>query len=157
MKLKELAELTGAKLVGDPNFTITGVADLKSATPSDISFLAINPFGNVSYASAVKKTQAGAIFLPPEIDQIEGKNYLITDNPSQAFQQIVEIFYPKIPSGFTDIHPSAVIHDSAKIAKGVTIGNGETDIPSDYEQNPVGRCPWFETWNFFLLFWRFIN
>ncbi len=120
--LAELVELASATLQGDPNFVITGVADLESASPAQISFLAPNPFGNTNYTKAMQNSQAGAIFISPEIALPEGRNILITDDPSQAFQQVVSLFYPKIPSDFTGIHPTAMIHPSTKIEENVTIG-----------------------------------
>ena len=117
--LKNLANLTQAQLIGDPDHVITGVDDLAHASSSDASFLA-NPL----YRPLLKTTHAGVICIDPSTPRVEGKNYLISDNPSETFQQIVKLFSSseKAKSGFLGIHPSAVIHPTAHIASNVTIG-----------------------------------
>ena len=117
--LKNLSKLTASRLIGDPEYLITGVDDLAHASSSDASFLA-NPL----YRPLLKTTLAGVICIDPSTPLIEGKNYLVSDTPSETFQQIVKLFAAseKTTSGFQGIHPSAVIHPSAQIAPNVTIG-----------------------------------
>jgi UDP-3-O-[3-hydroxymyristoyl] glucosamine N-acyltransferase len=117
--LQELAEFTQCKLVGDPNQIVCNVSDLENATPNDVSF-----FSNARYLQDLKKCQAGAIFIGPEHALLDGKNFLISEQPSLAFQKVVDQLFPqrKYPSGFTGIHPSAVIHQTAQIAEDVSIG-----------------------------------
>lgn len=117
--LSDLAKLTNSKLIGSQHHLITGVADLDNATAGDASF-----FSNPRYQQALKKTLAGVIFVSPETPLEEGKSYLISDQPSQGFQQLVDFLFPlrSLPSGFKGIHPSAVIHETAQLAEGVAIG-----------------------------------
>ncbi len=119
ISLLELASLTKSRLVGHPDHLINNVSDLKTATEHDVSFLS-----NLRYQHALKETRAGVIFVDATIQLIEGKNYLISESPSNAFQQVVEFLFPprQSPSGFKGIHPTAVIHETAILAKGVTIG-----------------------------------
>ena len=121
MKLAQLAQVTGAELVGDPDLEIAGVADLKSATKEEVSFFTSTQFGR-SFDKALAETDAGAIFIAPDADRPEGKNLLLIGNPSQAFQKVAELLHPQPASAFTGIHPSAVIHPSAQIGEKVTIG-----------------------------------
>ncbi len=123
--LAELAELTHTQLVGNPHHIIKNVADLESAEAEDASFLAKLPFGQTSrYEQAMLKSSAGVIFIHPEAPKPEGRNFLLAEDPSRAFQQVLEIFYEsrKLGSGFLGIHPTAVIHETAKIGQGVQIG-----------------------------------
>lgn len=117
---KQLAQLVGAKLVGDENLTITGVASLDLACNSDASFLA-NPL----YKDVMKTSKAGVVCVDSDADLVHDKTYLITDNPSIAFQTIAALFLedrkPEA-TGFTGIHSSAVIHESARIEENVHIG-----------------------------------
>lgn len=117
--LEELANLTNSKLIGDKTHLVNNVNSLESASSSDVSFLA-----NSRYEEAMKTSQAGLFCVNPQTKLDEKKNYLISKDPSHTFQQIAEIFLPsdKLRSGFSEIHPTALIHFSAKIAKGVTIG-----------------------------------
>lgn len=122
--LGELAKHTNSTLIGDSNYCISGVEELSSAQTTDVSFLS-----NPKYIEAMKKSLAGAVFVDASQERLPGKNYLITDHPSRAFQSVCELFYDakRDMSGFTDqIHPSAVIHPTAEIGEGVKIGPNVT-------------------------------
>lgn len=115
----DIAKLTHSILEGDPSLEIKNVADLEGADKNDISFLA-----NPRYEGAMKKSLAGAIFVPSSFSLNTGHTLLKNEDPSRAFQQIVELFNPnhQTLTGFTGIHPSAVIHPTAKIGTDVSIG-----------------------------------
>lgn len=117
--LEALAKATNCKLVGNPLHIISGIADLEAATLQEASF-----FSNPRYQNAMKNSNAGVIFVDSNTPLAEGKNYLISDQPSRAFQQLVDILHPakSSPSGFKGIHPSAVIHETAQLSEGVSIG-----------------------------------
>lgn len=115
--LAELSLAVSAQLHGDPEAKISGINTLEEATPVDASFLA-----NPRYNEAMKKSQAGVICVSPQTPLLEGKNFLISPDPSRTFQQIVELLIPSSTSGFSGIHPSAVIHPTAQIGPNVTIG-----------------------------------
>lgn len=116
--LAQLAELAQAEILGDPNYTVTGVNDLDSAESEDVSFLA-----NPRYISAMRASKAGVICVQKEMASADGKNYLVSDNPSKTFQIVVEAFFPQNSlSGFNGIHPTAVVHESAVLGEGVNIG-----------------------------------
>jgi len=117
LTLSELAVQTAAQLIGDPNAVILGVNTLDEATQDDASFLA-----NPRYAQAMMQSAAGVICVSSGVPIPEGKNFLVTDNPSRAFQKIAEILLPAGKSGFFGIHPTAVVHESAMLEKGVSIG-----------------------------------
>jgi len=71
----------------------------------------------------LKKTRAGAVCVDRKTLLEEGKNYLVSDNPSETFQKLVTLFLANAEkSGFTGIHPTAVIHPSVKIGNNVQIG-----------------------------------
>lgn len=117
--LEKLAQLTQSRLVGNPCHLINGVADLETATDQEASF-----FSNPRYLQAMKKSNAGVIFIDSETIPADGKNYLISDNPSRAFQQLIDLLHPpkKFVTGFEGIHATAVIHPTAHIEKGASIG-----------------------------------
>lgn len=118
--LAEVAELTRSKLIGNPHYLISNVADLDSASSEDASFLA-----SPRYEQAMKKSEAGVVFVDPSLTSLpEGRNFLVAENPSQAFQKLIEIFHDPLTdvSGFEKIHSSAVIHHTAKLGKNITIG-----------------------------------
>lgn len=114
----ELAEMTQSEIIGDPNLTITNVADLHSAEAEDVSFLA-----NPRYERAMTHSKAGVVIVSSKDLLIEGRNFLINSNPTKAFQLLLETFHKQQElTAFRAIHPTAVIHDSSHIGSGVTIG-----------------------------------
>ncbi len=123
LTLEQIAELTSSRLIGDSSVEITGVADLSSAGPMDISFLAKPQYGSSRYEKAMQQSQAAAIFLTKDFARQDGLPYLITDHPSKAFQQVLEYFSSDFEdsSAFKSIHETAIIHESVTIGEGVTI------------------------------------
>lgn len=119
IKLKELAEITQCSLIGDPEYLIDDVADLETATEQHASFLS-----NPRYLQAMRNSKAGVIFIDQSAPKVEGRNYLVSDHPSKAFQKLIDYFHParKHPTGFSGIHPTAVIHPSAQLGEHVTVG-----------------------------------
>lgn len=118
-RLAELADITSATLVGDPEKVISNVEVLELAESEDASFLA-----NPRYQELSQKTRAGVICVGKEFPRQNGKNFLVSDDPSRTFQKIIEIFAEtkKWESSFVGIHPTALVHPSAKIGKDVQIG-----------------------------------
>jgi UDP-3-O-[3-hydroxymyristoyl] glucosamine N-acyltransferase len=116
--LSDLAKLTEAHLVGNPEHVISNIETLEDASSEDASFLA-----NLRYKELVKDSLAGVICVDPTLPLIEGKNYLVSQNPSRAFQKIAEAFYSKDEerTGFEGIHPTAVVHPTAKLGHNVQI------------------------------------
>ena len=121
--LEELSLLTKAQLFGNKKKIITGVSALDKAQENELSFLS-----NPRYLDSLNTTKAGVVCISSldallSCSALSQKNYLISPDPSQTFQKIAELFLKQdnIPS-FQGIHPSAVIHPSAKIDKAATIG-----------------------------------
>ena len=115
--LEQLAEITESEFIGQPDFSVTSVDELATAQESDVSFL-----GNPKYRELMKTSKAGIVCVDRSAPLNEGRNYLICDNPSLTFQQIVELFVYTVESGFKGIHPTAVVHQSVKVGKNVSIG-----------------------------------
>ncbi|NGX63497.1 MAG: UDP-3-O-acylglucosamine N-acyltransferase [Candidatus Anoxychlamydiales bacterium] len=115
--LKELAELTNSELYGNADIEIVGVNTLDKASKNEASFLA-----NPRYIDAMLKSDAGVICVDKNTKITDEKNYLISEDPSKAIQQIAEFLSnSQKKSGFSAIHKSACIHKTAKIGKNVVI------------------------------------
>lgn len=119
LSVGELADLTGSDIFGDPTHLISGVESLETASTSDASFLA-----NPRYHEAMLKSKAGVICIARNSKPVDGKNFLLCDNPSLTFQKIIEFFISSdlLESGFLGVHPTAVVHATAKIGQNVSIG-----------------------------------
>lgn len=117
--LEQLAKMTGAELIGNPTHVIQDVDDIYSATSHDASFIS-----NSKYKDALSTTEAGVICVEKGFPLIEGKNYLLCQNPSKIFQVIAEAIINETigSSPFEGIHAAAVIDPSATLKDGVNIG-----------------------------------
>ncbi|MGE5207234.1 MAG: UDP-3-O-(3-hydroxymyristoyl)glucosamine N-acyltransferase [Chlamydiota bacterium] len=116
MKLGEIAATLGARLEnGLPETEITGVAGIEEAGPGQVTFLA-----NPKYAAAVPRTRAAAVIVAEDFSGA-GPALLRSHNPYLDFARAIELFYrpPQYPVG---VHPTAVIHSSAKIGKDASVG-----------------------------------
>lgn len=118
-KLSDIAAMTKSQLIGDPNHEIEGVADLERAGAKEASFL-----DNPRYEQMMLNSKAGVVFINSKTSLPDGRNFLINDNASLAFQQLIEAFFQenKGLTGFEGIHPSAVIHETCKLGADVKIG-----------------------------------
>jgi UDP-3-O-[3-hydroxymyristoyl] glucosamine N-acyltransferase len=72
----------------------------------------------------MRNSAAGVVFVGPQVTLCDGRNFLVVDNPSRAFQQLLEAFHNSgdDASGFEGIHPTAIIHPTAKVGSQVSIG-----------------------------------
>jgi UDP-3-O-[3-hydroxymyristoyl] glucosamine N-acyltransferase len=118
-KLSEIASMTKSQLIGDPHHAIEGVADLERAGTQEASFLE-----NPRYEQAMLQSKAGVVFINSKTTLPEGRHFLVNDNPSLAFQQLIEAFFKENGelTGFEGIHPTAVIHASCKLGSNVKVG-----------------------------------
>src|SRR5437899_5658859 len=116
MKLAELASTLNSRLEnGSPDLEITGVAGIEEAGVGQITFLA-----NPKYAAAARTTKASAIILAEDFPALPIA-MLRSMNPYLTFARAIELFYqpPRYAPG---VHPTAVIHPSAKIGEKAHIG-----------------------------------
>jgi UDP-3-O-[3-hydroxymyristoyl] glucosamine N-acyltransferase len=115
MKLAELALALGADVHGDGDAEITGVAGLEEAGPEDVTFVA-----NPRYSALARTTNAAAVLVTPDFPEIDTPT-LRTANPYLAFAKAVQLFYRE-PVYAPGVHPTAVVHPSARIGKDAHIG-----------------------------------
>lgn len=112
LSLSEVLALTGGKiLTGAPETTVSGVATLADATPNDVSFL-----GNEKYFKDFLATKAGIVLVPPSLPEYpEGVAFIEVENPSLAFNAMVEHFMKAANDFAPGIAPSAVVDPTAKL------------------------------------------
>jgi UDP-3-O-[3-hydroxymyristoyl] glucosamine N-acyltransferase len=116
MKLSEINAHLGTQLEnGAPETEISGAAGIESAGPGQLTFIA-----NPKYAAAARTTKAAAVIVAEDFPAL-ATAMLRSKNPYLDFARALELFYtpPKYASG---IHPTAVVHPSAKIGVGAHIG-----------------------------------
>jgi UDP-3-O-[3-hydroxymyristoyl] glucosamine N-acyltransferase len=116
MKLAQIASVLGARLEnGAPETEIIGVAGIEEAGVGQITFVA-----NPKYAAMAKTTSASAVIVTEDFPAIHTA-LLRSKNPYLAFARAVELFYQP-PQYAPGIHPSAVVHASARIGGSAHIG-----------------------------------
>jgi len=113
--LKEIADATGTRVVGDTNPEITGVASLASARPGELVFVQ-----EEKQLADAERSSASAIIAGPFAETHQSaKPLLVSDNPRLAFCRAAALF--DVPPASTGIHATAVVHASSKLGKNVTI------------------------------------
>lgn len=117
-QLAELAKLISAEIQGDPEFWVTSLGTLQSASESELSFIA-----NSQYQKYLKTTAAGAVILSPADLEFFSGNALIVDDPYLAYAELSHKFAS--PGDHqVGVAPSAVIAPSATVSQTACIGPG---------------------------------
>lgn len=116
--LARLAEQLGARLVGDPDLSISGLATLQEAEPQQLAFLA-----NSQYRKFLADSRAGAVLLTEADAEGFRGNALIVADPYLSYARLSHQFDPK-PKASAGIHPSAVVAEDALIDPSASIGPG---------------------------------
>jgi len=119
--LGEIAKIIGAECHGDSTVTVHSVADIKEASPGQISFIT-----NKDYLKYLETTDATAVITSSNLVSASPSSdtkpdLLLMDNPYLGYAMISRLF-DTTPSQAPGIHPSAVIAKDAQIAKSVSIG-----------------------------------
>jgi UDP-3-O-[3-hydroxymyristoyl] glucosamine N-acyltransferase len=116
MKLSALAAALGLRLEnGSPETEITGMNGIEQAGLGDLTFVS-----NPKYASAARTTRASAVIVSEDFPAIPTA-MLRAKNPYLSFAHALELFHT--PTKYSaGIHPTAVLHVSARIGPGVHVG-----------------------------------
>ncbi len=113
--LDELAAITGGILTKAQDVIINKVAPPKLADENTLA-LAMNE----SEIENIAQSKAKAVLVPLGVN-LEGISTIEVERPRLAFMKLLNVFYiaPDTPR---NIHQSAIIDESAKIGKNVSIG-----------------------------------
>ena len=114
--LKEVAELVQARLLGDGEVEVTGIASMHSAVTGDLVFVE----DEKNLAKALQSGAAAVIAGEFAAKNRSPKPLLISDQPRLAFARAAKLVGPHetVQAG---VHQTAIIHPSAKIGESVTI------------------------------------
>ena len=124
--LKTIAEIIGAKYIGDESFPVLGSNEIHMVRPGDIVFV-----NHPKYYDKALKSTATVILIDKEVDCPAGKALLVSDDPFRDFNRInthftrisnfkEELHDLEVGDG-TFIHPSVVIGNDVKIGKNAHI------------------------------------
>ncbi|HEY6303189.1 MAG TPA: UDP-3-O-(3-hydroxymyristoyl)glucosamine N-acyltransferase [Terriglobales bacterium] len=118
MKLSDIAKVLNARIENaSPDTEIKALAGIEQAAPGQLTFVS-----NPKYNSAAKMTKASAVIVAENFPAISA-GMLRSKNPYLAWAKAIELFY-RPPSYVPGIHPTAVVHPTArkKLGKNVHIG-----------------------------------
>ena len=116
MKLSAIASALGVRLEnGDPETEITGLNGIEEAGPGELTFVS-----NPKYAQAARSTRASAVIVGEDFPAIPAP-MLRAKDPYLTFARALELFHPRRRYE-RGVHPTAVVHDSARIGEGAHIG-----------------------------------
>src|ERR1700726_4213795 len=116
MRLADIARALDARIENAaPDTEITAVAGIEQAGPGQLTFVS-----NPKYNAAARTTRAAAVIVSETFPAISA-GMLRSKNPYLAWAKAIELFYqpPKYVPG---IHPTAVIHQTAKLGKNAHLG-----------------------------------
>ncbi|MDR2781162.1 MAG: UDP-3-O-(3-hydroxymyristoyl)glucosamine N-acyltransferase [Holosporaceae bacterium] len=118
VKVFELAAMCDFKIIGSCDFEISGVATLKNATASELSF-----FGNRKYLADLRTTSAGAVILTENnvADLPSSVVGLVYPNATIGYANALSILYPK-EKHISKICETAKIHESVQIGSNPFVG-----------------------------------
>lgn len=113
MKTQEIADFLSAELVGDGNIKIERVAALATASNAEIAF--------IEKTAGEIVTNASCLIVPLDFSSNNSLPYIRTPNPKLAFARVArQLHPPKTRVG--EVHPSALIAETAEIGAKVFIG-----------------------------------
>jgi len=114
--LKEVAEFVQARLVGDGTVEVSGISSVQSAQPGDLVFVQEERNLDAALTSRASAVIAGEFAGTKPVS----KPLLISASPRLAFARAAQLLCPK-PERKPGIHPSAIVHVSARLGESVTI------------------------------------
>ncbi len=115
--LTRIAELIGAKLIGNTEASATGINEIHMVEEGDLVFV-----DHPKYYDKCIQSAASFIIINQETDFPECKALLITDDPFEAYQSIVRHFRPFRPS-MQHVADTAVVGEGTVLMPNCYIGN----------------------------------
>ncbi len=115
-KVKDIAEAVKARLLGDGDIQVSGVASIVSASANDLVFVE-----DEKHLSQALKSRAGAVIAGKFASDAEGKPLLICSHPKLAFARAARFLQDEDQPTGSRVHASAVIHPSVRLDARVVV------------------------------------
>ena len=115
--LQQIAEAIEARLHGDKDLEVEGVASLASASPRELVFVE-----DEKYLSRALQSDAGAVIAGEFAAGSSGKPLLICRHPKLSFARAARFLQAaNTEEVHSPIHASAVVHPTAQLSRGVVL------------------------------------
>ena len=116
MKLLEIAQKLGAKLIGDGQIDIVKVANLKTASQNEISFLS-----DSRYKEVLESSKAGAVIVKEEDAPHVKSQALVLKDPYVGFAKVAQLL-DTTPPVAVGVSQSAKVASTATLGENVALG-----------------------------------
>ena len=117
MKLSAIASTLDLHLETEsPDIEITGLNGIEQARPGELTFVS-----NPKYGAAARSTKASAVIVAEDFSGASSAVLVRAKDPYLAFARALELFHPPLRYA-PGIHPTAVVHASAKIGRDARLG-----------------------------------
>ncbi len=116
-RLEEIASTIGAKLDGDPDLLIDGLATIESAETGNLSYIASKKF-----EKQLNSTGASALIVYPGLTS-DRHSLLVMENPYLGFALAMRMFYRVFPSFTPGVEKSAFIGEKTNVSSDCFIGH----------------------------------
>jgi len=114
--LGELARRIDARVEGDPDAVVSGLASLANARPGDLTHLSSR-----GYRRFLPETRATAVILRAEDLDRCPTNALVSPRPYLAFAKL-SVLFAREPVVVRGIHATAIVDGSARLGGDVSVG-----------------------------------
>jgi UDP-3-O-[3-hydroxymyristoyl] glucosamine N-acyltransferase len=118
--LHQIIEALGGRLHGDAATQISGLAAIKQASKSEISFVS-----NIKYEQDLIASQAACVIVSPHLEEVARKrgSYIVAEQPYVYFALLTQFWKQKnSPKGVGSVHPSAIVDATAIIDATAVVG-----------------------------------
>lgn len=115
--LRKIAEIIGARFIGDENFPVFGTNEIHMVREGDIVFV-----NHPKYYDKALNSNATIILIDKEVECPKGKALLVSDDPFRDFNKI-NTYFTKL-SNFKENLDDAIVGEGTFIHPSVVIGNG---------------------------------
>jgi UDP-3-O-[3-hydroxymyristoyl] glucosamine N-acyltransferase len=112
-----IAQIIGAKLIGNKDGLVTGINELHKVEKGDLAFV-----DHPKYYDTCINSEATFIIINKETSFPEGKALLVVDEPFEAYLEIVNRYRPFAPS-MKMVSDSSLVGEGTVVMPNVYIGN----------------------------------
>ncbi len=121
--LKEIAQITNTKLIGDENFSVKGINEIHVVEEGDVVFV-----DHPKYYDKALESAATIVLINKEVECPKGKALLISDDPFRDFNKLSTYFKPfqqttEVISKTSSIGKNTIIQPNVFIGNNVIIGD----------------------------------
>jgi UDP-3-O-[3-hydroxymyristoyl] glucosamine N-acyltransferase len=119
--LREIAERTGGRVVGDFNIRVAGIASIDDADGTTLTFATDKHYLRAALASKAAAVLTASDAADPS--EIYGKPLVIVDSPRLALASLLDDFQtPRVKGPYID--PTAFVDRTATLGADVYVGHG---------------------------------